>query len=362
MILENQYSKFDRLLHRLAFSSIEIQKVVADIEDHIYSKRFINIKIDRPVFITSLPRAGTTLLLDLISDVDDFAAHTYREMPFLLTPLLWSSISHSFRKVETSYERAHGDGMSVGYDSVEAFEEILWRAFWKEKYTKSHIIPWKADDIDISEEFVPFFKNHIRKLLALRSNGERQPGRYISKNNANVSRTAKIVRIFPDAVILIPFRSPLDHVGSMLRQHKNFQKIHEEDEFARRYMEDIGHFDFGANFRPINFNGWFDRENPDVVQTTDFWLKYWCATFEYLISNPLNNQFFISYERCCEKPAEALRQIALTTGLNRVDDLVVQAHRFRAPVAYDSEKLGLSHDLLERAMSLYAKLLDASII
>ena len=27
-------------------------------------------------------------------------------------------------------ERAHGDGMTIGYDSHEAFEEVLWRAFW----------------------------------------------------------------------------------------------------------------------------------------------------------------------------------------------------------------------------------------
>ncbi len=32
--------------------------------------------------------------------------------------------------------------------------------------------------------------------------------------------------------------------------------MHARDPFARRYMEAIGHYDFGANLRPIDFDGW----------------------------------------------------------------------------------------------------------
>ena len=64
---------------------------------------------------------------------------TYREMPFLLLPLLWNVISRRFYPPDTMLERAHGDGMTIGNDSVEAFEEILWRAFWPEKYPKDRI-------------------------------------------------------------------------------------------------------------------------------------------------------------------------------------------------------------------------------
>ena len=48
-------------------------------------------------------------------------------MPFLITPMLWDSISRPFQKPGTVVERVHGDGMTVGYDSPEAFEELLWR-------------------------------------------------------------------------------------------------------------------------------------------------------------------------------------------------------------------------------------------
>ena len=40
------------------FSTVELQKALADIEDSLYSSRFSQVQVDRPVFITSLPRGG----------------------------------------------------------------------------------------------------------------------------------------------------------------------------------------------------------------------------------------------------------------------------------------------------------------
>ena len=83
-------------------------------------------------FVTSLPRVGTTLLLDVLSALPAFASHTYRHMPFVLCPILWDRISSGFRKEAELDEREHGDGIMIGYDSSEAFEEIIWMAFWGE--------------------------------------------------------------------------------------------------------------------------------------------------------------------------------------------------------------------------------------
>ncbi len=166
---ESRYSLLDRTLHRLAFSTIEIQKVLAGLEDKVYSKDLSRVEIDRPVFITSLPRAGTTLLLDVIASAGSFASHTYRNLPFLLIPLLWNTISGGGRKRnEIEIERAHGDGMTITYDSHEAFEEVLWRAFWPDKYLEDRVLVWEAEEHDPHDEFDGFFKSHIRKLLLLR--------------------------------------------------------------------------------------------------------------------------------------------------------------------------------------------------
>ena len=361
MTFENRYSRIDRLLHRFAFSIIGIQKVMADIEDRIYAKRFTDVKIDRPVFITSLPRAGTTLFLELISALDSFAVHTYRQMPFVSIPLLWHDISRWFQTSDTVRERAHGDGMTIGYDSPEAFEEIFWKAFWPEKYEADRIRLWKADDQDRHGEFEDFIHNHIRKLVVLRANGEPNPSRYVSKNNANMSRIATIARIFPDALILLLFRNPIDHVSSMLRQHRNFKEIHSSDMFARRYMEDIGHFDFGDNFRPINFNNWLDRSESNDADTPAFWMQYWCEAFDYVLSHPVNNAILISYDNCCENPESALTHIGEKIKLEAPEALVQQADRFRIPAHYDPDTLGISPSLLERANALNNRLLELSV-
>jgi hypothetical protein len=359
MTFENRYSRIDRLLHRLAFSGIQVQKSLADLEDRLYAKRFADVVIDRPLFITSLPRAGTTLLLELLSGIEHFAAHTYRQMPFLLCPILWNSMSRPFQKHTVLRERAHGDGMQVGYDSVEAFEEILWHAFWPRKYTSDRIIPWSAGDVDEHEEFEPFLRNHMRKLLALRPGSPRC--RYVSKNNANIARVPTLARLFPDGVILIPFRNPIDHVGSMLRQHRNFSRIHAEDRFAARYMLDIGHYDLGANLRPIDFAGWLNGDPPETTDTEDFWLRYWCEAFDHLLSLRVKNIVFVSYERCCGAPAKSLRRIAGAIGLEDPDSLANLASRFRAPTGYSNADLALAPTLTARAGALHDKLLQASI-
>ena len=82
------YSRIDRLLHRMAFSGTQIQVALADIEDQVYARNIPTGPVARPVFVTALPRAGTTLLLEAVASLPEFATHTYRHMPFVLCPLL----------------------------------------------------------------------------------------------------------------------------------------------------------------------------------------------------------------------------------------------------------------------------------
>ena len=137
----DRYSWSDRVLHKLAFSGIGLQKALADIEDSMFAARFADVSVEAPVFVTSLPRAGTTLLLDVLNTLPNVATHTYRHMPFVLCPILWNQISSGLRKEAVSMERAHGDGVMVSVDSPEAFEEVLWKAFWPAKYNTDRITP-----------------------------------------------------------------------------------------------------------------------------------------------------------------------------------------------------------------------------
>ena len=46
------------------------------------------------------------------------ATHLYRDMPFVMAPILWSTISKGFRKPAKMAERAHKDGLQVGYEQL----------------------------------------------------------------------------------------------------------------------------------------------------------------------------------------------------------------------------------------------------
>lgn len=89
----NGYSPLDRLVHRIAFLFPGVQIAAADIEDLVFGHDLERVETGPPVFITSLPHAGTTILLTALNSAPELATHLYRDMPFLMAPLLWSRIS-----------------------------------------------------------------------------------------------------------------------------------------------------------------------------------------------------------------------------------------------------------------------------
>ncbi len=358
MTFENQYSWLDRVVHQIAFKSYPLQTALADIENTLFASRFRAIEVKSPVFITALPRAGTTLLLETISSADRFAVHNYRDMPFVLIPFLWDKISGNFRTTTVPKERAHCDGMLVNLDSPEAFEEIIWKVFWKEHYQKDCILPWGEES---NPEFEPFFKEHIRKLIALRYGSNTVGCRYISKNNLNIARLDLIENIFSDARIVIPFRNPLQHSASLLKQHKNFLALHRKDQFARRYMEGIGHFDFGENLRPVNFNHWLHNCAYRDPLTIEYWLSYWAATYSFLLKRIKNRIFLVDYDHLIQSPAVLLESLAEFLNLSEVASLVDKGSHIKPGRIHPVDTKSIPQGLHEQFSSVYADLQDLAL-
>lgn len=321
------YSRLDRLVHGLAMRDLDMQKLLARIEDRGFDKAHADVTGADPIFITSLPRAGTTLLLEIIAGAPQFAAHSYRDMPFLLCPLLWDAFSRRFRKPAETRPRAHGDGMLVGYDSVEAFEEIVWRAFWPGHFGAKRIRPWQAEERDGEGTFLPFLRQHMRKIIALgRRRGGGSISRYVSKNNANIARLGWLQRHLPDATILIPYREPAAHIRSLARQHANFLEVHGRDAFALRYMESLGHFEFGQALRPIDFDGWLDAANRLDARGLDFWAEYWIVAFGAVLRTAEERCVVFSYDGMCAAPVQGLGVLAERIGVP-AEDLTASAGR-----------------------------------
>lgn len=323
---KTSYSFLDRVLHRIAFSTNMAQIGISDMEDQMFASQIKTANCDRPVFITALPRAGTTLLLESLAQLNEFASHCYRDMPFVLTPCLWNRFSSMFRQSGETKERAHGDGMLVNIDSPEALEEVVWKAFWKKQYQKDRILPWPELK---DEEFVEFFQNHLKKIIILRRPKTIASTRYISKNNLNIARIPLIKRIFPQAVLVIPFRDPLHHASSLLEQHRNFLHIHAEDRFASNYMRAIGHFDFGVHLRPIDFDEWLDQSRFQDPQGLTFWLEYWVACYRHLLDQADDNVHFFNYQRLCENPEDGLTVLSELTQVRDMPSLLKIASTIR---------------------------------
>lgn len=346
------YSFIDRLLHRLAFAHPIVQRALGEIESDIFTAKFASQSAQRPVFVTGLPRAGTTLLLELLYRTGDFATYTYREMPFVLAPLFWSSISTSGRKTGDLRERAHGDGMKISFDSPEAFEEVIWLSYLRDAYVKNdRLLPLGPGQL--TTEFTEAFVKLTRKLAAVHA-VDGAPKRYLSKNNANISRIDALRQIFPDASILVCFRDPASHVRSLMTQHQRFLKMHEDDAFSRSYMRWIGHYDFGANFRPIDFAG-RDISQGDT-QSTNFWLQYWIDAYTFASGKAGAGVNFVGYEKLLGSPKPALSEIAEATGLGANSKLAMSDSAIRQPTTRNAVLSDADPELVAEAADLYQRL------
>lgn len=352
---ESAYSGVDQMVHNLAFGAKGLQLSMAEMEDRRFRKRLEGIETDRPVFITSLPRAGTTILLTALAHMPGLATHLYRDMPFVMAPMLWARLSRSFRKQGAMAERAHGDGIEVGFDSPEAFEEVIWKAFWPGHYRADRITLWDAADRNPEGE--AFLRRHMAKIIALRCETTRG-ARYISKNNGNVARIPLLQALFPEGRIVVPVRDPLSHAASLLRQHENFLRQHGEDDFVRRYMADIGHYEFGALHRPIAFPD-FPRLLEALPEARrrpahlDYWMAYWVAAFRHLQAQ--QGLIFIGHEAVRAHPRAVMGDLCERIGLApgpHMDEIVAEFSPVRdRPVAHD-----LPPDLLDEARALHARL------
>jgi len=288
----------------------------------------------------------------------DMAAHCYRDMPFVLTPCFWSRFAAAFRQSGESRERSHGDGMLIHLDSPEALEEVLWKAFWRGPYRKDRIEPWGDREND---EFEEFFRDHMRKIIRLRRGAESAGVRYLSKNNLNIARVGWLRRRFPDATVLVPFRDPLQHAASLLEQHENFLAIHEEDAFACEYMRAIGHFDFGRNLRPVDFDDWLGARSHRDACVPAFWLEYWVSAYRHLLRSCADFVHFVHYEELCRDPARGLRVLADVIGTRHPEPLLSAAAAIRPGKRRDVDTGSVPESLLEEAGSIHAALEEKAV-
>jgi hypothetical protein len=355
----DRYSKLDRMTHRLAFLGGAVQRTASDVEDIVMGRRFRDIPVTAPIFIAGVPRAGTTLILEALNDCPEVGSLLYRDMPFILAPLLWQAVSGPFRKPSRLEERAHGDKMLIGYDSPEALEEVVWKAHWPKWFEGSSIPVW--DQRIESPGFLNAFRTHIKKVLAVRTYDGRRPTRYLSKNNGNIGRLSYLKRLFPDCTIVVPVRNLLDQAESLRRQHARFLEIHGKDPFTRRYMRDLGHFEFGENHKPIRFPGMSEVRSRFQPGDLNYWIGYLRGALRVVL-DAADELAVVSYENLCSSGSEGIRRLADRCGLDGSflrDDF---EEALRTPNTYAVDPGSIDGEYLQEAESLYGKLIEMSLV
>ncbi len=289
------------------------------LETSTMRRDMVKIRVDRPIYITGLARAGTTIVLEMLSKHPDLATHRYKHMLMPYLPHWVSQLAKRTNIYSEPFERYHKDGIFVTRESPEAVEEILWQKFFNRVFSEntSNIFDMKVSN----PKFEKFYRNHILKLIL-----NQKSSRYLAKNNYNVTRMEYLLRIFPSSKFLLIIRNPVNHIASLIKQTRLFLGIEIKKPLFNEWLRMIGHREFGHNSICINVGNtelihkirklW--KNNKTYVKG---WAYYWASIYNYVADRLEKNKklksatLMVRYEDLCKTPAKIIDKILTHTEL-----------------------------------------------
>ena len=276
---------------------------LGNLESSVLSDDLEQIKIQKPIYISGLARSGTTILTEMLEKHPDLTSHHYSDFPNIWTPYWRNYLLQKTRKGElVAGERAHKDRIEITNDSPEAVEEVLWSYFFPQCHASSS--DNTLDEGTSNPAFESFYTEHIQKLLLVR-----ESPRYLAKGNYNLGRFLYILKLFPDARFLIPYRNPVNHIASLIKQHNFFLKADAQNPSVAHQLALSGHFEFGPKRNAVHLGN--DEQHQSITNAwaqdreVEGWALYWAASYQYLLNLARthgdfeNASLFISYEDLC---------------------------------------------------------------
>ncbi len=265
-----RFSLSERLLHNLITKNKLLGKFFFEFEKILFLKKTKKFQNNKHIFVSGLPRSGSSIFTIFLHNTGKFGSLTYSDSPFLLAPNFFSK----FKKKDTikNFQRIHGDGIEINLNSPEALDNLFFLTYGREFHL--NII----DYIDLI-----LFKT--------------SKNRYLSKNNNIFNEFEKLFNLFPNMILVVPFRNPYQQSYSLLKQHLNMKSKQKKNKFILEYMNSMGHNEFGLGYKfrrhPDQFN---DPEN------INHWIEQWCLYYDSVINKFKNkkNVFFLNYELVCE--------------------------------------------------------------
>jgi len=293
---KSDYSYWSKLLHTIILDNYNVGKY--------FFKRDVK-KLDQtssekePIFVivSGLARAGTTALTRMIYDPKVFHSTKYSNMPFIMAPKFWKRFYNP--KNAKAKQRAHGDNVMHSETSVEAMEEYYFKVQLKDAFINNK-------SLDVHEISETVYQDYLKFQELFKEEGSNTI--FLAKNNNQVLRYKSLRNFNKNFKMLLLFRNPMDHARSLLNQHLNFIKQQKDDPFTLKYMNWLGHHEFGLNQKFFRLG--IDLSLYDKKEMS-FWLYSWLNYYEYILEFfPDENSILIDYRDLLEKPNELKKKLA----------------------------------------------------
>jgi hypothetical protein len=178
------------------------------------------VPVDRPIFVTGLPRSGTTALHRLLTaDPGHQGLELWlAEMPQPRPPRETWADNPVFQAIQSGYERhhvEHPEFMGVHYiagDTVEECWQLLRQTLRSVSYECLAHLPTYSAWLR-GQDWTGPFRRHKRNLQMI---GLNDPGqRWVLKNPSHLFSLDAIMAVYPDALVIQTHRAPRTVIGSM---------------------------------------------------------------------------------------------------------------------------------------------------
>ena len=181
---------------------------------------YAQVAVERPIFVTGLPRTGTTALHRLLT-----ADPAHQGLELWLTEVpqprppraTWAS-DPVFQHIQAAYERhhvTHPEFMGVHYmaaDQVEECWQLLRQSMRSVSYECLAHLPayssWLA-----GQDWTAAYQRHRRnlQLIGLPDRGRR----WVLKNPSHLFALGALLEVYPDALVIQTHRSPRTAIASV---------------------------------------------------------------------------------------------------------------------------------------------------
>jgi len=174
-------------------------------------------RIERPIFITGLPRSGTTLFHSLLAQDDALRVPRSHEMIFPYPP---RGRDNRFRQVERqlSMFQVLAPQMKAMHplsaDGPQECTEITAQVFQSLRYEATHRVPSYQNWLDLGGH-LPAYRFHKRFLQHLQH--QKPGGRWILKSPDHIHALNAIETVYPDCGIVFVHRDPVRVAASGMK-------------------------------------------------------------------------------------------------------------------------------------------------